>query len=67
MLAVAAVNITDPPSQNEVGPPGSMVDVGNGFTVIVIILEVAGLPITHVALEVMTTEIVLLSCKEEVV
>ena len=44
-----------------------MVSDGNGFTVIVIILEVAGLPITHVALEVMTKEIVLLSGKEEVV
>ena len=67
MVAFTAVKVTDPPLQNVVAPLGVMVGVGNGFTVIVIILEVAGLPVTQVALEVMTTEISLLLGKEDVV
>ena len=32
-LAALAVNITFPPAQKVVGPPGVMVAAGNGFTV----------------------------------
>jgi len=47
---------TEPPAQNVVGPPGVIVGVaGIGFTVIVIVFDVAGLPVAQVALEVSST------------
>ena len=50
------VSNTDPPLQNVVGPPGVIVGVdGIAFTVIVIVLLVAGLPVAQVAFEVNCT------------
>ena len=49
-----AVNVTDEPAQTgladvEINIP----TVSNGFTVMVTVLDVAGFPVVHVALEVM--------------
>jgi hypothetical protein len=53
------VKVTEVPVQ--IGPDGEaeMLTLAgnNGFTVIVIVLEVAGLPVAHVAFDVITTEI----------
>ena len=57
-LPVAAdeVSNTEPPAQNVVGPPGVIVAVaGIGFTVIVMVFDVAGLPVAQVALDVNCT------------
>ena len=52
-VAEDEVNNTDPPLQNVVGPPGVIVGVdGIAFTVIVIVFDVAGLPVAQVAFEV---------------
>ena len=41
MVAVAAVKVADPPLHNEIGPPGSMVAVGNGINVTTVGAELA--------------------------
>ena len=52
-MAADEVSNTEPPAQNVVGPPGVIVGVaGIAFTVIVIVFDVAGLPVAQVALEV---------------
>ena len=43
-----AVNVTEPPAQNVVGPPGVMVAVGNGFTVTTVAADVAEHPLPFV-------------------
>ena len=50
------VSNTEPPLQNVVGPPAVIVGVdGIAFTVIVIVFDVAGLPVAQVAFEVNCT------------
>ena len=44
MVAVAAVNVTDPPLQTVVGPLGVIFDDGNGFTVTTVGVELAEQP-----------------------
>jgi hypothetical protein len=63
------VKVTDVPAQT--GPDGTAAMItlagSNGLTIIVIAFEVAGLPVTQVALEVITTVITLpLASVEEV-
>ena len=55
-VAEDEVSSTDPPLQNVVAPPGVIVGVdGITFTVIVIVFDVAGLPVAQVAFEVNCT------------
>ncbi len=50
------VSNTEPPAQKVVGPPGVIVGVaGIAFTVIVMVFDVAGLPVAQVALDVSST------------
>ena len=53
-MADDELSITEPPAQNVVAPPGVMVAVdGIGFTVMLIVFDVAGLPVAQgAALEV---------------
>ena len=47
---------TEPPAQKVVGPPGVIVGVaGIAFTVIVMVFDVAGLPVAQVAFDVNCT------------
>ena len=55
-VAADEVSNTEPPAQNVVGPPGVIVAVaGIGLTVIVMVFDVAGLPVAQVALDVNCT------------
>ena len=55
-VAEDELSTTDPPAQNVVGPPGVIVGVdGIAFTVIVMVFDVAGLPVAQVAFEVNCT------------
>ena len=55
-VAEDEVNNTEPPLQKVVGPPGVIVGVnGIAFTVIVMVFDVAGLPVAQVAFEVNCT------------
>ena len=55
-VAADELSNTEPPAQKVVGPPGVIVGVaGIGFTVIVMVFDVAGLPVAQVALEVSCT------------
>jgi hypothetical protein len=47
-VAADAINVTEPPSQNVVGPPGVTVGLGFGYTVIVIGVELPKQPIASV-------------------
>ena len=49
-----AVRCTEPPWQKVVGPSGVMDTTGNGYTVMVIWLDAAGLPVAQGALDVST-------------
>jgi len=52
-VAADEVSNTEPPAQKVVGPPGVIVGVaGIAFTVIVMVFDVAGLPVAQVALDV---------------
>jgi hypothetical protein len=54
-----AVKVTEVPSQTAPDGEAEILTLAgnNGFTVIVIILDVAGLPVAHVAVDVITTVI----------
>jgi hypothetical protein len=58
-LVGVAVKVTDVPAH--IAPVGAAemftLAGSNGFTVMVIVFDVAGLPVAHVAVDVMTTEI----------
>ena len=55
-VAEDEVNNTEPPLQKVVGPPADIVGVdGIAFTVIVIVFDVAGLPVAQVAFDVNCT------------
>ena len=55
-VAEDELSTTDPPLQKVVAPPGVIVGVdGIAFTVIVMVFDVAGLPVAQVAFEVNCT------------
>ena len=55
-MAADEVSTTEPPAQKVVGPPGVIVGVaGIGLTVIVMAVDVAGLPVAQVAFDVSST------------